>query len=572
MISKQNISTDSVTFEIQINGQKIENAYQVKTIGITKTANRISAARLILYDGEDTEDGFKISNSKDFLPGNKIVVLAGYNSDNSSIFKGIVIKQGLKRTVGRFELCIDCKHVATAMTINLNSQYFYNIKDSGIIEEITQSYGITTEATPTKVTHKEMVQYQVTDWEFMVMRAQFNGQLVFSEADKVSVNFPDFKQEPALILNPESILDIELEMDARYQLSAVSAHAWNPADQTVSQAESDDPKINEQGNLSAVKLAKNLNHDEFKLAHNGAVKDLELQVWADSKLLKSRLAKIRGRVKIQGNAAIALGSLLKLEGIGDRFDGPVYITGIRHQINAGNWETDLQFGLSPEWFQVQETKQTTLVPSVSGLQTGIVVQLKDDPEGEGRILVRSPLISEHEDGIWARVNCLDAGANRGAFFRPEIDDEVLLGFIDDDPRHPVVIGMLNSSAKPAPLQATDENPEKGFVTKSGLELLFDDELKQMTLKTPAGNSIIISEASESILIEDSHTNKIEMTADGISIESAGDFNLKAQGDINIEGTNISQNAKAEFKAEGGAGAELSTGAIAVLKGSIVQIN
>ncbi|MFT5819275.1 MAG: Rhs element Vgr protein [Crocinitomix sp.] len=572
MISKQNISTDAVTFEIQINGQKIENAYQVKTVGITKTVNRISAARLILYDGEDTEDGFKISNSPDFLPGNKIVVLAGYNSDNISIFKGIVIKQGLKRTAGRFELSIDCKHVATAMAINLNSQYFYDIKDSGIIEELTQLYSIRTEVTPTKVTHKEMVQYQSSDWEFMVMRAQFNGQLVFTEADKISVNFPDFGQEPSLILNPESILEIELEMDARHQLSAVSAQAWNPADQTVSQAESEGLKIKEQGNLSAEELAKKLKHNEFKLTHNGAVKDLELQVWADSKLLKHRLAKIRGRIKIQGNAAIALGSLLKLEGIGDRFDGPVYITGIRHQINAGNWETDLQFGLSPEWFHVQEKKQTTLVPSVSGLQTGIVVQLKNDPEGEDRVLVRSPLISEHEDGIWARVNCLDAGTNRGAFFRPEIDDEVLLGFIDDDPRHPVIIGMLNSSAKPAPLKASDENPEKGFITKNGLKLLFDDELLQMTLKTPAGNSIIISEDSESILIEDSHANKIEMTAAGISIESAGDFNVKAQGDINIEGTNISQNAKAEFKAEGGAGAELSTGAIAVLKGSIVQIN
>ena len=63
-----------------------------------------------------------------------------------------------------------------------------------------------------------------------------------------------------------------------------------------------------------------------------------------------------------------------------------------------------------------------------------------------------------------------------------------------------------------------------------------------------------------------------INSDGISMESAGDIAIKATGDVNIEGTNVNIAATAEFKADGGAGAEVTTSAIAVLKGSLVQIN
>ena len=214
------------------------------------------------------------------------------------------------------------------------------------------------------------------------------------------------------------------------------------------------------------------------------------------------------------------------------------------------------FGLAPEWYASSQIniKKHQLIPPVSGLQIGTVVQLEGDPEGEDRILVRAPLISEDEPGIWARVNCLDAGKESGAFFRPEIDDEVVLGFLNNDPRHPVVLGMLNSSAKPAPFQASDENTEKGFVTKSGLMLLFDDQLEQIVMQTPAGNIITISDDTGEILIEDSNANSIKMNADGIAIESGADLQLMAKGDVIIEGMNISQSARAQYFAEGASGA------------------
>jgi hypothetical protein len=63
-----------------------------------------------------------------------------------------------------------------------------------------------------------------------------------------------------------------------------------------------------------------------------------------------------------------------------------------------------------------------------------------------------------------------------------------------------------------------------------------------------------------------------MSSDGIKMESAADINIKATGDVNIEGVNINVKAQAQFKAEGSAGAEMSTSGQAVVKGSIVMIN
>ena len=155
---------------------------------------------------------------------------------------------------------------------------------------------------------------------------------------------------------------------------------------------------------------------------------------------------------------------------------------------------------------------------------------------------------------------------------PEIDDEVLIGYLNDDPRNPVVLGMLHSSAKPAPLTASDDNHEKGIITRDELKVLFNDDLKSLELSTPKGNKALLSEDEGGISVEDENGNKITLSSDGIVIESVKDLVLKATGDVKIEGVNIEAAAQAEFKAEGSAGAELSTSAIAVLKGSLVQIN
>ena len=218
-----------------------------------------------------------------------------------------------------------------------------------------------------------------------------------------------------------------------------------------------------------------------------------------------------------------------------------------------------------------DTPSAGLLPAVSGLQIGVVTKIEGD-SGEHRILVKMPVIGTDDEGIRARVATLDAGDKRGSFFRPEIGDEVVVGFLNDDPRHPVVLGMLHSSKKAAPIEGSDDNHEKGFVTRSEMKVIFNDDDVSLNIETPNGNKIFITDKEGSILIEDENSNKMLMSSSGIDIESSADINIKATGDVNIEGVNVNAKASAQLKAEGSAGAEVSSGGSTTVKGSVVQIN
>ncbi len=184
-----------------------------------------------------------------------------------------------------------------------------------------------------------------------------------------------------------------------------------------------------------------------------------------------------------------------------------------------------------------------------------------------------PLVSADADGAWARVASLDAGAERGFFFRPEVGDEVVLGFVADDPRQPVMLGMLHSSANAPHLEGSDDNHEKGYQSRSKMKLSFNDDTRVVTLETPAGNVFTMSEEDKKVSLVDQNGNKIEMTADGIVIESAKALQLKAGTELKLEsGTALSVKGGSELKMEGASGVELSSSAITKVKGSLLQLN
>lgn len=570
-------SADLITFKILTDGKELSKIYEVKSISVTKEVNKIPTAKIILLDGDASKRDFELSNEDFLIPGKEIEITAGYHSDEETIFKGIIIKHNLKIRANSTQLIIECKDEAVKMTIGNKSNYFYKSKDSDIIKELIGNYSLANDVEDTKYEHPELVQYNATDWDFMIMRAQANGKLCFIDDGEIKIAKPDLGQEEIeTVTFGATLLDFDAEIDARHQVKKVAAYGWNHADQEVIEIEATNPSVSLNGNISSDDLAKTIGLENLELRHGGTVTDTELQDWADSKLLYQQLAKIRGRIKFQGIPSVKPNTIINLEGVGDRFNGKVYITGVQHVITEGNWVVNAQFGLNPEWFSenngVHAQPASGLLPGINGLQVGIVSQLEEDPDGEDRILVQIPIINNEEQGIWCRISSLDAGENRGAFFRPEIGDEVIIGFINQDPNDAVVLGMLHSSAKPAPIVASDDNHEKGFITRSELKILFDDDKKIVSISTPAGKIITLDEDAGTIVIEDENSNILTMDDSGIVMESAGDIAIKASGDVTIEGTNVGITASAEFKAEGSAGAEMSSSAIAVVKGSLVQIN
>ena len=482
--------------------------------------------------------------------------------------------KSLKRGVSVFE--VEARDKCFKMTLGRKNQYFHEMKDSDAFEEILGEYDMQTDIESSDYENPRLVQYYSTDWDFMLTRSEVNGKMVFADDNHLSIKSPDFDQEETLELTyGANILEMEAGIDSRTQLPAVETTSWNPADQEKSEIEAADPGIEEAGNLSSSTLAEVGGMNGLKLSHSGQLADEEMQSWADHKAVVSRLAKVRGRVSFQGYADLKPGNMIKLNGLGERFNGKVFVSAVRHEIGQGNWLTHAEFGLDPKPFSkkpgIVDTKASGLIPGVNGLHIGIVTS-NEDPDGEYRVRIKVPQINMDDEGIWARIASLDAGNSRGFFFRPEIGDEVIVGFLNDDPRNPVILGMLHSSALPAPFEPSDDNHEKGYVSRDEMKLVFNDDDKSISIETPNGNTVLLSEDEGAIIITDENSNKIEMNSDGITMESPGDINIKATGDANIEGMNVNIKATANLKAEGSAGAELSSGASTTVKGAIVQIN
>ncbi len=107
---------------------------------------------------------------------------------------------------------------------------------------------------------------------------------------------------------------------------------------------------------------------------------------------------------------------------------------------------------------------------LNGAQLARVVDLAD-PERRNRVQVRL-LAFDGVDGqdapLWARVVCPFAGADRGAFLMPDVDDEVLVVFVQGDVRHPLVLGGLWNGSSASPADLGDEgNRFKRIRSKNG---------------------------------------------------------------------------------------------------------
>ena len=581
-------SHDVVSFNILVNDTEINPSYQVLSISIIKEVNRIAIAKIILRDGDAALSNFEVSDTDDFLPGKTIKIKLGFDSTNAQQFTGIITKHAIKiKESGAAELQIDCCDEAVRMTIGRHSHYYENVTDSQVFDELIGQYsGLQSDTESTALTHKELVQHSMTDWDFMLLRAEANGMLVHVNDSTIKINKPDTSPSPVLeVTYGTSILEFEAEMDARYQWKNVAATSWDYTNQNLFTSETSEANtFRQHGNVSSSQLANTINLNKYSLQHSGHLQEQELKTWVDGVMMRSRLAKIRGRARVTGFGGIKTGDMLKLSGVGNRFNGNAFVTAVTQSIADGTWYTHIQFGLDAQRFShihpdADDLLSGGLLSSIHGLQVGKVVQLQSDPDGEARILVKIPVIDNNAEGIWVRVASLDAGQNRGAFFMPEIDDEVIVGFINGDPRHAVMLGMMHSSAKPVPINITDTNHEKGIFTRSNMRIHFNDDTKTITIDTPAGNSIKLDEQGTMIEIKDQNNNKVTMDSAGVKMESPMDVEIKAGTNLtlsagatlSIGGVSISIKADGSLALEG-AMSNLKASGITEVTGSLVKIN
>ncbi len=182
----------------------------------------------------------------------------------------------------------------------------------------------------------------------------------------------------------------------------------------------------------------------------------------------------------------------------------------------------------------------------SGVTIGIVTNNKD-PDGLGRIKVKFPWLSENEESCWARILTPMAGNDRGIYFLPEVDDEVLVAFGQGNMNCPYILGALwNGKDKPPTKNEDGKNNQRMIKSRSGHQIIFDD--------TEGEEQIIIQDkTTKNKIVIDSKDNKMNIDVEGdLTITTKGKIILKSSDDdVAIECKNLSIKTQENYQLEAG---------------------
>jgi phage protein D len=586
-----------ISFEIKIGGKVLPKELVVMKIHVKTDVNKIAKASVSILGGNSYESLFAESEEADFEPGKEIVISLGYAEKNTQVFSGIIVKQKLSISDGylsyasRSLVVLEASDKAVKMTLEKKSELYEKKKDSDVINTIVSGAGLTKKVTATTLQHDFISRHNCSDWEFVLSRAAANGMVVLNSENTITVEVPKVSgSEVATVIYGKDVYSFHADLDAVKQLQQIESVTYDVYEEKeITQSGSEPAQLDKPGSVNGKTLGKVTAPEKLKWNVLVPVQTQELKALADAALVRSRMKRIVGEMSFRGMTEIVLGSLIKLDGFGKLFNGLVYTTGVEHRIENGEYFTKVSFGLKEEWVNPSSGSDFQLIPPITGLHVGIVKKIDADPDKKNRIQVMIPALKNSGSGLWAMLGHFYANKNAGSFFVPELNSEVIIGFIGNDPRYPVVLGSLYSKNNTPKETFTKENHLKTIVTKAGIRLEFDDENKAFKVLTPGKNSLLISDKTKGIKIEDQNGNVVTTSDKGVSITSKKDIILNATGnlelkgskgivisssggDVKADGTNVTVKGKAKIDMNGSSGVDLKSSGVVNIKGSMVNVN
>ena len=168
-----------------------------------------------------------------------------------------------------------------------------------------------------------------------------------------------------------------------------------------------------------------------------------------------------------------------------------------------------------------------------GVYPALVSDIKD-PDGQGRVKVTLPWSPDTGAGryeAWARLAVLMGGANRGTWFVPDVNDEVLIAFEGGDPRRPYVVGALwnGTDGPPEAMDGSGNNYKKVVRSRNGVKVTLDDQNGQekLILETPGGQKVTLKDGPGAIELVDSNGNSVKLESAGITVQSSAKVSVSA---------------------------------------------
>ncbi len=548
-----------VTVSVSVAGKTLANT--LLSVRLVQHVNDHDVAEIVLIADEKVQNAVTDSDVAGFLgqPLTLTVNPRGHMTDTGDALSwtGVVTEFRFASQVTEMGLAV---LVANGPTIHLDggpqNAIFQEMSNSDVISQILGRYSVSVGSKQVKsVQYEYLTQYRESDYDFLVRVAAASGSYVAYDGAKIVVDAPGSMGEVTAKIS--------------YTLGAFSLNVGtapvkfksigydSQKDQSVTSEKYKAPSLGAFGSKSASESPNVFPYPGFIEA--GGESDM---AGLDRLVESATNAAYSTAVRCTGESCVPqarAGGKIKIEGLGNS-NGSYLIQRIEHFVADGSYYNQFEgVDIGAAYPRARRTR-----PKVTDPQIAHVVDL-DDPDKLGRIRVQLQWF-ETDTKFWVRYLSPNAGDKHGWYSRPELNDEVLVVFEQGNPDRPIAIGSLyNGQSKPT-FDDTKDNNLKGFLTKTGHKIEFSD-------KSGDEKITIVTKDEVCTIVLDAKNKSISITADGDVALNGDNVTIEAKQKLTLKsGTDGELKAGAGLKVEAGANADIKAGAMMNLKGSMINLN
>ena len=509
------------------------------------------------------------------------------DSERAMEFVGVVTRVAMDNTVDEINQITLYAHSPTiALDGGPKNSLNHEQQASDIVKGILGQYQITignVEATGKTIEY--CVQYRETDFAFIMRLATGSGLFAYYDGQKFhAAKASSNRSEELQWRQSLGLFSVGLGTVSADK----AAQVWNSDTKEVLDSNyTGTPSGPAPSTLSSLALdASKTVYDEQGFVDIHKAADLSS---LDSALKRSKDAAVGQMVKCRGESIVpclSIGTCARVSGM-DVLDGDYWLTSVVHVLEeSGQYHNEFEcVPLDVAYPTIVYGKK-----KITDIQAARVTDNKD-PDELGRVKVAFAWKSDDESP-WLRVVTPYAGAERGWYSIPEIDDEVMVGFEQGDPDRPFVIGSVYSPVDKPPADGPNQdNDIKMFQSRAGNIIRFTDTegSEEITITQGDGkNTVTLELGGPSIAIKSEGDISIESTkgitlkGETITLETtSGDMTLKSGGKLASESTadytikggmNLKAEGSVNCELKGGTQSKLEGGAMVEVKGAMVKIN
>jgi len=485
-------------------------------------------------------------------------------------FTGLVTEVSFENSIDAINvISIYAKSPTIVMDGARKNAFFSEQKASDLIGSTVRAHPITAGSfDTTKITYRHVLQYNESDYEFIMRLAGTNGLYAFYDGEKFHAIAPNSNNAVPLSWRQHlGVFSVGLGTSQPEYNSQLFYY------EQAKEFKQDSKSVSQSKSLSALtdkspKASKKIFKDSSYMPvyhHVDDAKSLDEVLKYKRDGAQSKMTRCAGQSLMP---TVKVGRCVQISGMNQKFDNSYLVTSVTHNFGQGgkyhnNFEC-IPFDIAFPEYNGDRNRGAMI-------QTGIVTD-NADPEQLGRIKVKFPWVQG--DTYWIRYISSHAGESHGWYSIPEIGDEVLCAFEMGDPDRPIILGSLyNSKAVPPADSQVEENNIKMFLTKGGNKILVRDEGGKEAIEiinAEGKNTIVLETAGPSIAI--TSAGDISISGQNIKIEGTGNVEIKADSDIKQNaGANMEIKAGANMKVEA-SGTQDVKGAMVNVKGNPINLN